>query len=246
MADILSQEEIDALLEVDVDDDCDNCDCHKCCDDSDQRQIILYDFKRPNRVSKEELRAVKRIHDKVCNYLSINLFELLNTNTQIQLHSVDQMTYGEYLMGLPNPTSFNVFTLKPFEGKFTLEINPSIAYSIIDILLGGSGSYSKDTGTFTQIEISILNKVIIMILSSIKVGWDNSVKDLEVAPFLNDSVNYFNKLGLISQNEIVITCVIEVIIGKNSGLVNISYPVSNIYSILDKLYNKNLKGVGNA
>ena len=107
MADILSQEEIDALLEV-VEDDGDT-NAIETEDTGPQRQITLYDFKRPNRVSKEQLRAIRGIHDKLARSLSSQISSIMRSIVEIQLHSVDQMTYGEFLMSLPSPTSFNVF-----------------------------------------------------------------------------------------------------------------------------------------
>ena len=115
MADILSQEEIDALLDV-VEDEGD--DILESEDDGGgghhhQRQVTLYDFKRPNRVSKEQLRAFRGIHDKMARSLASQISSIMRSIVEIQLHSVDQMTYGEFLMSLPNPTSFNVFSVKP-------------------------------------------------------------------------------------------------------------------------------------
>ena len=114
MADILSQEEIDALLEV-VEEEGDAPLSEK--EGSDSRQIILYDFKRPNRVSKEQVRAVKGIHDKMARNLASQVSAIMRSIVEIQLHSVDQMTYGEFLMSLPSPTSFNVFSIKPLDGN---------------------------------------------------------------------------------------------------------------------------------
>ncbi|MDE6044095.1 MAG: flagellar motor switch protein FliM, partial [Helicobacter sp.] len=137
MADILSQEEIDALLEVVDDDVPEEVETVKESDVLAQRQVTLYDFKRPNRVSKEQLRAFRGIHDKMARNLSSQISAVMRSIVEIQLHSVDQMTYGEFLMSLPSPTSFNVFSLKPLDGTGVLEINPSIAFPMIDRLLGG-------------------------------------------------------------------------------------------------------------
>ena len=135
MADILSQEEIDALLDV-VEDEGD--DILEGGDDHllPQRQVTLYDFKRPNRVSKEQLRAFRGVHDKMARSLASQISAIMRSIVEIQLHSVDQMTYGEFLMSLPNPTSFNVFSVKPLEGSGVIEINPSIAFPKLDRLLG--------------------------------------------------------------------------------------------------------------
>ena len=150
MADILSQEEIDALLEV-VDEEGDADLISTSSESEDNRQVILYDFKRPNRVSKEQLRAVKGIHDKMARNLASQISSIMRSIVEIQLHSVDQMTYGEFLMSLPSPTSFNVFSIKPLDGNCIIEINPSIAFPMIDRLLGGSVESYEYTIELTDI-----------------------------------------------------------------------------------------------
>ncbi|HEX5670888.1 MAG TPA: flagellar motor switch protein FliM, partial [Sulfuricurvum sp.] len=153
MADILSQEEIDALLDV-VDDDGDVGGLEVEDDSSyssSHRQITLYDFKRPNRVSKEQLRAFRGIHDKMARSISSQISAIMRSIVEIQLHSVDQMTYGEFLMSLPNPTSFNVFSMKPLEGNGVLEINPSIAFPMLDRILGGRGEPFEASREFSDI-----------------------------------------------------------------------------------------------
>lgn len=128
MADILSQEEIDALLEA-VDDG-ESDEALQKQDILPQKSVTLYDFKRPNRVSKEQLRAFRSIHDKMARALSSQISAIMRSIVEIQLHSVDQMTYGEFLMSLPSPTSFNVFSMKPLDGTGVLEINPSIVFPL--------------------------------------------------------------------------------------------------------------------
>ena len=152
MADILSQEEIDALLEV-VEEEGDTLSSE--VEATDTRQVILYDFKRPNRVSKEQLRAVKGIHDKMARNLASQISSIMRSIVEIQLHSVDQMTYGEFLMSLPSPTSFNVFSIKPLDGNCIIEINPSIAFPMIDRLLGGLGESYESTRELTDIELNL-------------------------------------------------------------------------------------------
>jgi flagellar motor switch protein FliM len=131
MADILSQEEIDALLDV-VEDEGD--DVLESSEDPlvSQRQVTLYDFKRPNRVSKEQLRAFRGVHDKMARSLASQISSIMRSIVEIQLHSVDQMTYGEFLMSLPTLPSFNVFSVNPLEGRVVIEINPSIAFPMLD------------------------------------------------------------------------------------------------------------------
>ena len=166
MADILSQEEIDALLNV-VEENGD--DVLEGGEDNflPQREVTLYDFKRPNRVSKEQLRAFRGVHDKMARNLASQISSLMRSIVEIQLHSVDQMTYGEFLMSLPSPTSFNVFSLKPLDGKAVIEINPSIVFPMIERLLGGPGESYDGNRDFSDIELNLLDSILKVISSSL-------------------------------------------------------------------------------
>lgn len=235
MADILSQEEIDALLDV-VDEE-------EALEDGgkdeafSQRQITLYDFKRPNRVSKEQLRAFRGIHDKMARSLSSQISSMMRSIVEIQLHSVDQMTYGEFLMSLPNPTSFNVFSMKPLEGNGVLEINPSIAFPMLDRLLGGKGEPFEATREFSDIELSLFETILRGMMATLKEAW-GPVTDLY--PNIESKESSPNVVQIVAQNEIVVMVVMEIIIGHSSGMLNLCYPVIALEPVLPKLASRDL------
>ncbi len=235
MADILSQEEIDALLEV-VEEDGDTQSVEGE-EESDGRQIILYDFKRPNRVSKEQLRAVKGIHDKMARNLAAQISSIMRSIVEIQLHSVDQMTYGEFLMSLPSPTSFNVFSIKPLDGSCAVEINPSIAFPMIDRLLGGLGESFESTRELTDIELNLLDSILRIIMQRLKEAW---APITDMYPSIEAKESSPNVVQVVSQNEIVIMVVMEIIIGSSSGMINICYPVIYLEPILSRLANRDI------
>ena len=236
MADILSQEEIDALLEVVDDDDGDT----SSVDEQDlihQKQVTLYDFKRPNRVSKEQLRAFKSIHDKMARSLSSQVTAVMRSIVEIQLHSVDQMTYGEFLMSLPSPTSFNIFSMKPLEGAAILEINPSIAFPMIDRLLGGKGDPYESSREFSDIEVNLLDTLLRQIMQNLKEAWSSIT---EIFPSVDAKESSPNVVQIVAQNEIVIMVVMEIIIGHSSGMMSICYPVISLESVLSRLASRDL------
>ncbi len=236
MADILSQEEIDALLEV-VDDDTDVDTLTTAKEILDQKHITLYDFKRPNRVSKEQLRAFRGIHDKMVRSMSSQISSVMRSIVEIQLHSIDQMTYGEFLMSLPSPTSFNVFSMKPLEGNGVLEINPSIAFPMIDRLLGGGGEGYEANRDFTDIELNLLDTMLRVIMQNLKEAW-SSISDMY--PVVEAKESSPNVVQIVAQNEIVIMVVMELIIGHTSGMMNICYPVISLEPLLPKLANRDI------
>lgn len=235
MADILSQEEIDALLEA-VDDG-ESDDALQKQDILPQKQVTLYDFKRPNRVSKEQLRAFRSIHDKMARALSSQISAIMRSIVEIQLHSVDQMTYGEFLMSLPSPTSFNVFSMKPLDGTGVLEINPSIVFPMIDRLLGGKGDPYDNSREFSDIEINLLDTILRQIMQTLKDAW-SSVTDM--FPSIDAKESSPNVVQIVAQNEIVIMVVMELIIGHSSGMINICYPVISLETVLPRLGSRDL------
>lgn len=238
MADILSQEEIDALLEVVEDDD--TGEASETLEKEDigvQKHITIYDFKRPNRVSKEQLRAFRGIHDKLARNLSSQISSIMRSIVEIQLHSVDQMTYGEFLMSLPSPTSFNVFSIKPLDGNGVVEINPSIAFPMIDRLLGGKGEPYESTREFTDIELNLFDLILRVVMKNLKESW---APITELHPVVDAKESSPNVIQIVAQNEIVIMVVMEIIIGHSSGMMNICYPAIFLESILPKLVNRDL------
>ena len=236
MADILSQEEIDALLDV-VEDEGD--DVLEGDEDTllPQRQVTLYDFKRPNRVSKEQLRAFRGVHDKMARSLASQISSIMRSIVEIQLHSVDQMTYGEFLMSLPNPTSFNVFSVKPLEGSGIIEINPSIAFPMLDRLLGGKGEPFDASREFSDIELSLFETILRVMMSTLKEAWGPV---MDIYPTVESKESSPNVVQIVAQNEIVVMVVMEIIIGHSSGMMNICYPVISLEPILPKLASRDL------
>lgn len=246
LADILSQEEIDALLDVVEDEGEETFDSDGGEDDGSgagvddsfsQRQITLYDFKRPNRVSKEQLRAFRGIHDKLARSLSSQISAIMRSIVEIQLHSVDQMTYGEFLMSLPNPTSFNVFSMKPLEGNMVLEINPSIAFPMLDRLLGGKGEPFETSREFSDIELSLFETILRVMMGTLKESWGPVS---EIYPSVESKESSPNVVQIVAQNEIVVMVVMEIIIGHSSGMMNLCYPVIALEPLLPKLASRDL------
>ncbi len=238
MADILSQEEIDALLQAVDEDGGDTAAAETATTKPvEEKQVVIYDFKRPNRVSKEQLRAIKGIHDKLARNLAGQISSMMRAIVEIRLHSVDQMTYGEFLMSLPSPTSFNVFSIKPLDGNCVLEINPSIAFPMLERLIGGSGDGFETNRELTDIEINLLDAILRIIMQRLKESW-GPITDMYPAVEAKESSP--NVVQVVSQNEIVIMVVMELIVGNNSGMINICYPVIHLEPVLGKLANRDI------
>ncbi|ANV97615.1 flagellar motor switch protein FliM [Helicobacter enhydrae] len=233
MADILSQEEIDALLQVVDNDDTEG----EVVAKSRHNDVVLYDFKRPNRVSKEQLRAFRGIHDKLARSLSSQISAAMRSIVEISLYSVDQMTYGEFLMSLPNPTSFNVFSMRPLDGTGVLEINPSIAFPMIDRLLGGKGEPYTNDREFSGIELNLLDSILYQIMQNLREAW---APVTEFYPVIDTKETSPSVVQIVAQNEIVIMVVMEIVIGNSRGMMNLCYPVISLEAILSRLGSRDL------
>lgn len=236
MADILSQEEIDALLAVVDEEGGENSDS-SFVSHTKHHDVTLYDFKRPNRVSKEQLRAFRGIHDKLARSLSSQISAAMRSIVEISLYSVDQMTYGEFLMSLPNPTSFNVFSMRPLDGTGVLEINPSIAFPMIDRLLGGKGEPYNSDREFSGIELSLLDSILYQIVQNLKEAW---APVTEIYPVIDTKETSASVVQIVAQNEIVIMVVMEIVIGNSRGMMNLCYPVISLEAILSRLGSRDL------
>ncbi len=239
MASILTQEEIDALLEGDggSTDSNNSSDSGDSDDTYSERNITLYDFKRPNRVSKEQLRSIRGLHDKFARGFASKISSLMRIIVEVNLHTVDQMTYGEFLMSLPSPTSFNVLSIKPLDGNIIIEINPTIAFNIVDRMLGGNGSPYDEVREFTEIEFTLLDSAFVHVTKELKEAW---LGYIEIFPTIETKESSPNVVQVVAQNEFVIMCVLEIIIGNTSGMINICYPIIYLEPIFQRLSNRDL------
>jgi len=177
------------------------------------------------------------VHDKMARSLASQISSIMRSIVEIQLHSVAQMTYGEFLMSLPNPTSFNVFSMKPLEGSGVIEINPSIAFPMLDRLLGGKGEPFDASREFSDIELSLFETILRVMMGTLKEAWGPV---MEIYPAIESKESSPNVVQIVAQNEIVVMVVMEIIIGHSSGMMNICYPVISLEPILPKLASRDL------
>jgi flagellar motor switch protein FliM len=232
MAEILSQEEIDELLTAVAEEGLAE---EKKLDQLEYtpKKVSVYDFRRPDRVSKEQLRSIKSLHDKFARNFSSSLSNFLRTITDINLVSVDQMTYGEFLLSLPDPTSFNIISMIPLEGNIVLEINPSLIYPIIDKLLGGSGEPLYKVRELTRLEQDIINNLVIIVLKDLQDVWKQVIPNIKFRKEVSE--NSPQIVQIVAQNEVIVLVVFEVKFGEVSGMINICYPTITVEPILPKL-----------
>jgi flagellar motor switch protein FliM len=196
-------------------------------------KITPYDFKRPERVGKEQMRALQTLHEGFGRNFAAGLSAMLRSMVEVKLTSVDQLTYSEFIFSLENPTCFNLLKAEPLEGNLILDINPSILYPIIDRLLGGGREAPLlARRPLTEIELRIVARITGLFLEELRRAWEN-VLDLRLEVV---RVEHNPQLvQIVPPNEVVVVISFEVALGEIRGMVNVCIPYNAIERIGGKL-----------
>ncbi len=198
-----------------------------------REKVTVYDFKRPERVGKEQMRALQTMHEGFGRNFGAALSALLRTMVEVKLTSVDQLTYSEFVFSLENPTCFNLISAAPLEGQLILDINPSILFPMIDRLLGGSTSSALPARRpLTEIELRLVARITALFLKEMQHAWENVLK-LELTV---DRVESNPQLvQIIPANEVIVLISFELTVGETRGMMNLCIPFNTIERISGKL-----------
>jgi flagellar motor switch protein FliM len=209
---VLSQEEIDKVFRNLRDSE----------DDDPAKRAQPYDFRRPDRIAKDQLRAIHLLHENFSRSLASSLSAYLRTYVLVNLVSVEQLSFMEFSQCLPSPTCLVALGMKPFEGSAVLELNPALVFPIIEMLLGGNAkSPLKVTREITEIEQSVMDGIFRIILQDLKSAW-HTVTPMEFSVVARETEPQL--LRILAPNEAVVAVSIEVRIGENTGMMNIGVP----------------------
>jgi flagellar motor switch protein FliM len=221
MGKILSQEEIDALLgsarEIEKE-------ATREPQEPSGGEATLYNFRRPDRVSKEQIRSLHFLHDRFARNVATSLSAYLRSATEVAVVSVEQFTYSEFLMSLPDPTAFYALSLVPIDGLGAMELNPTIAFAMIDRMLGGSGKTSQAVSRqLTEIEQNVVDSVIKLILENLTESWRPI---LSVQFKIHGRETRPQMLQVAAPNEVFILLVFDIRIGDARGMLNLCVPAA--------------------
>ena len=229
MAEVLSQSEIDSLLSALSSGELMPDELPK---EEEKQKIKIYDFRSPQKFSKDHIRTMELIHDNYARIISNYLTAQVRINVKVKIESVEQITYEEFIHSIPNPTILTIFKMSPLNGSILFETNPQFVFQITDILLGGSGEGKYKMREFTDIDKNIIRQVNKGLISNLKLAWEEvlevepEIEGLETNPALNQT---------LAPNEPVALITFSVEIGKNSTFINICIPYLSIEKVLDKL-----------
>ncbi|MGB9813184.1 MAG: flagellar motor switch protein FliM [Thermovenabulum sp.] len=232
MSDILSQSEIDALIAALTTGEIKAEEIKK---ETQEKKIKVYDFKKPNKFSKEQLNTIKLIHENFGRQLITYFTTQLRTLVQISGSHVDQMPFSEFSSSIPNPSIIGIVDFSPLKGSILLVTSVELAFTIIDRLLGGLGEYKDKPREPTEIEINIITKVFSRILKLIEETWKDII---ELHPSLEKIETNPQYIQLVSPNEATALVTFNIRVGKTEGLINICVPFIVIEPIMPKLSTK--------
>lgn len=226
---ILSQSEIDALLSAINTGEMSADDFKK---EEEERKVKVYDFKRALRFSKDQIRSLTRIHENFARILTTYFSAQLRTYVHINVASADQIPYEEFIRSVPKMTILNVYELPPLDGRILIEINPNIAYSMMDRVMGGKGVSINKVENLTEIETTIMSQLFERAFESLREAWSTVV---DVDPVFDEFEVNPQFLQMVSPNETVVVISLNTTIAETSGMINICIPHVVLEPILPKL-----------
>ena len=229
MTEILSQDEIDALLTAISAGEVDTTDYSAA---KEQRKVKIYDFRRPDKFSKDQIRTLQMMHETFARLTTTALSAQLRALVSVHVASVDQLTYEEFVRSIPNPTTLAVINMDPLKGSAVLEIDPSITFTIIDKLFGGSGDSARITRELTDIELSVMEGIIVRILGNLRESWSNVI---DLRPRLGNIETNPQFAQIVPPNDMVVLVTLETKVGDVEGMTNLCIPYITIEPIISKL-----------
>ncbi|MGQ9747059.1 MAG: flagellar motor switch protein FliM [Candidatus Caldatribacteriaceae bacterium] len=230
MKEILSQEEIDALLKALSSGDIGVEAVEK--EQKKETRFKVYDFRRPEKFSKDQIRTFHMIFTTFTRLASTSLAGFLRSRLQINLISIDQLTYDEFVRSVPNPTLVGVFSVHPLEGQCVLQIGLDVVFPMIDRLMGGIGEVLPSLRPLTEIEGKIILDVTERIMGAMKESWMNIYN---IDPRVETLESNLEFVRVVSGNDMIILFSFEVEVGNKSGMMTICIPYIVIEPISQKL-----------
>ncbi len=239
MTDALAQSDVEALLDAvntgDVQPEPDN---HaqifsRVRRDLEDVEIRDYDFKRPERISKDQMRALTTLHEAFARNFGASLSGFLRTIVEVRINTAEQKTYAEFIQALPNPTSFNLVNCPPLDGQMCLELSPLIIYPIIDRLLGGSNQdLFIPQRAMTAIEQRLIQRILLRAMGALAEAWQ-SIKPIEFA--LGEMESNPQIMQIVPPNEVVVVINFEIKMTTRAGTMNLCIPFNVIEPVVEHL-----------
>ena len=231
MGEVLSQNEIDNLLaaysagELDVDQ----------MQENKEKQVKNYDFSRPTKFSKEHLRTLEIIFEHYSRLISTNLPVYLRKNVQVTVASSETVTFNEFTNALSNPVILGIIDFAPLNGNIILDLATNLGYAMLDRMLGGSGVPLEKNRDFSEIELTIIQKILVMFTQLLREPWKNVV---DISPVLSRLETNPQFAQVIAPNDMIAIVTLNMKIGDVEGFMNVCLPFFTLEEIMEKLNTK--------
>ena len=231
MGDVLSQNEIDNLLnalssgELDVEE----------IKENSEKQVKDYDFARPSKFSKEHLRTLEIIFEHYGRLLSTNLPVYLRKSVQVEVMNSEAVTYQEFSNALSNPVLLGIINFAPLQGNIIIEMASNLGYAIVDRMLGGKGEPMDKVREFSEIELLIIERILVVCVNLLSEPWENVV---DIKPHLERIETNSQYAQIISPSEMIAIVTIDITIGDVQGPMNVCLPYITLEDVIDKLNTK--------
>ena len=231
MGEVLSQNEIDNLLaalstgELDVDQ----------IQENDEKQVKNYDFSRPTKFYKEHLRTLEIIFEHYSRLISTNLPVYLRKNVQVTVASSETVTFNEFTNALSNPVILGIINFTPLNGQIIIDLATNLGYAMLDRMLGGSGVPLEKNREFSEIELTIIQKLLIMFTQLLREPWKNVI---DINPVLQRLETNPQFAQVIAPNDMIAIVTLNMKIGDVEGFMNVCLPFFTLEDVMDKLNTK--------
>ncbi|MDR1133068.1 MAG: flagellar motor switch protein FliM [Synergistaceae bacterium] len=225
---VMSQNEIDSLL-ASINSGTDDISTMQA---AEEKPLKLYDFRRPDKFSKDQLRAIQMIHESFCRTLTTSLSTMVRSMVSVEVVAVDQLAYDEFIHSLVQPTVIGILEMYPLSGNAILEMNNQLTFAIIDRLLGGRGEPLRKPRDLTDIERTVVERIIMKILEHLEESW-STVVDIRFRFETMESNPFF--VQVCPGTDMVLLVTMKIQVGDVQGMMNFCIPYFVIEPLIDKL-----------
>ena len=227
--DVLSQSEIDKLLSALSDG---SVSAEEVKAEEEERKVKSYDFKRPDRFSKDQIRTLFMLHESFSRLVNTYLSASLRAMVDIEVMSVEQMTYQEFVQSMGNPSVIGILGLPPLKGSIVMEIGTNLAFAYIDRVFGGEGKPGVKSRALTDIEMAVMRRFIDTVINYFREAWSNVI---EFRPNFETMETNPQFAQLVPPSDMVVLITIHVKIGEVDGMMNICIPYLVLEPVMSKL-----------
>lgn len=226
MADVLNQAEIDKLLGALASGEV------SASPEKTEKAVKTYNFRRPNKFNRDQIRAVQMLHESFARYLTSALSTMTRSMVSVEVSNVEQVPYEEFVRSVLSPTTLAILDVVPLDGKAILEINQLLMFSLIDRMLGGKGLPIDSAREFTDLERVIVDRILFRILSELDDSWKTIDEGVHFKLFGKESNPFF--VQIVPKAEMVLLVNIKAQVGVVEGRMNLCLPFHTLEPIMER------------